>query len=361
MLTVLLIGLLQAASAPAAAPPVDCARFARLLGEMARGNQLSSADAAWAIQIEQSKRCDNAVSWTAVNQPAPPEARTLPASSPAAQYTGPVGQRLSTKLPAAANCPDPIIDEASERPCDWLALHYAYSTGQGRPKDTKQALFWLQRSADARQPMAEYLLGQAYETGRLGMVDPDQSTRWMMRAAQQGHVRALSSVGSNYFLGYGVPVDKAQAAIWHRRAADRGDGHSMAMLGLMLEDGDGIPANGAAAIALYRAGVERGDPHAQWFLGRAHLGGRIAPFDPPLARTWLVKAAAAGLEGAARDLANMDRVNREFAAGRGGGTQASTQSSGPSLADQVLATLKRQNRENCEAASRGANRVCNIR
>jgi len=363
--TIFLLLLLQialpvktAATAPEVRP--DCVRFARMLSDIARGATVSPENMTWAMKIEQAKSCNNQTSWRAVaDRRATPQPTQVPSRASSQPYVGAAGPRVPAFLPKTTNCVGAMVDEASTRPCDWLALHYAFSTGRARQKDLKQALYWLQKAADTRHPSAEFLLGEAYETGRLTPVNEVASTRWLIRAAQQGHVEAQASVGQSYYEGYGVPVDKSQAAGWFRRAVAGGDIGAMAMLGLMLEEGDGVPVNGTQAVALYRTAADRGQPAAQHFLGRAYLTGKHISFDVALARSWLTKAAAGGQAGAQRDLAKLDTTQRQIAAERASIIRSAASSNGPSLADQVNETNRRQNRENCAAAAQGRNRVCN--
>jgi hypothetical protein len=80
----------------------------------------------------------------------------------------------------------------------------------------------------------------------------------------------------------------------------------------------------------------------------------------PEARRWLRASAAQGDDSARSMLSFLDDVDREFAARERAilAGQARREATGPSLYDQVMATVERQRRENCAAAAQGANRPC---
>jgi hypothetical protein len=95
------------------------------------------------------------------------------------------------------------------------------------------------------------------------------------------------------------------------------------------------------------------------FLGRSYLGGGSLPYDAGQGRYWLSRSAATGRPGAQRDLANLERHLQQGGPVGAPRPRAARTATAPSLADQVLETQRRQNRENCAAAAQGANRVCN--
>jgi hypothetical protein len=73
------------------------------------------------------------------------------------------------------------------------------------------------------------------------------------------------------------------------------------------------------------------------------------------ARLWLGKSAAQGNDFARRTLDYVAEVDRRFV----GRAQAAT-GTGPTIADQMMETHRRQYRENCAAALKGASRQCHI-
>jgi hypothetical protein len=73
----------------------------------------------------------------------------------------------------------------------------------------------------------------------------------------------------------------------------------------------------------------------------------------------LSRSAATGRPGAQRALANLERHLQQGGPVGAPRPRAASTATAPWLADQVLETQRRQNRENCAAAAQGANRVCN--
>ena len=63
-----------------------------------------------------------------------------------------------------------------------------YSKGQAVAEDSKKAVEWYLRAANANNNRAQFNLGCAYEHGRMGLPkDPQQAIHWYSQAAAQGH------------------------------------------------------------------------------------------------------------------------------------------------------------------------------
>lgn len=74
-------------------------------------------------------------------------------------------------------------------------------------------------------------------------------------------------------------------------------------LGILAEDGLGEPKDAARAVALYEQGATGGSVKAQYRLGQIYREGKLVPADPKAAERWLAKAAEAGDQQAAAQLA----------------------------------------------------------
>jgi cell division septation protein DedD len=142
----------------------------------------------------------------------------------------------------------------------------------------------IQAKAQAGDAAAEFQLGEAYRTGRGVTADPESAIMWYRRAAAQGHIRASEELGFALF----AHGDRREAMPYIEKAA------------------------------------ARGEARAFYLLGTAHFNGDYASRDWPLAYAQTMRAAAAGLPAAQRNLELMDHYLLP---------------SDKAKADQILATL----------------------
>jgi cell division septation protein DedD len=120
----------------------------------------------------------------------------------------------------------------------------------------------LQDKAQAGDADAEFELGEAYRAGRGVNADPESAIMWYRRATALGHVRASEELGFALF----AHGDRREAMPYIERAA------------------------------------ARGEARAFYLLGTAHFNGDYATRDWPLAYAQTMRAAAAGLPAAQKNL-----------------------------------------------------------
>lgn len=343
----------------------DCEHYARIMAALRSGaGGVTEGDMAQAMATERRGGCQTATQAAS----APPRPAASPAPAPARMATVP---GLVAGIPAAAlnsgmrlKCPSMHPDPASQNPCDWFALALAYQRGFGVAQDPAQAIAWLEKAARAHHAAAQMGLGEAYSAGYGPLAaNPAGAHHWMVMGAQNGNAVAARLLGSYAEHGTGQPVDYSQAAYWYGKALERGDLAGGVWLGVLTASGKGVPRDTARAVELFRMAADEGNPDGMYYLGDFYRMGVGVPFDVAQARYWLRKAQAAGDKDAGTVLAYMDEVDRRYAsipaAHPGGGAFASA-ASGPSLADQAMEAHRRQYRENCAAAAKGASRPCYI-
>jgi TPR repeat protein len=165
-----------------------------------------------------------------------------------------------------------------------------YEFALGVPQDNKQASFWLQKSADQGDVLAQVELGVVFDK----MQDYARALIWYRKAAEQGNARAEYNLGLAYQNGEAVPKDPAQAIVWYRKAADQGDMIAQLNLGVMYDQGLGVPQDYLKAAELYRKSADQGLAEAQYGLGFLYLHGKGVSKDAALASSWLLKAAEQG-------------------------------------------------------------------
>ena len=138
--------------------------------------------------------------------------------------------------------------------------------------------------------------------------------------AQTGNAEAAFQLAEAYRGGHGVAADPQSAIAWYRRAAAQGHVRASEELGFALfAHGDR-----KEAMPYIEKAAARGEARAFYLLGTAHFNGDYATRDWPLAYAQTMRAAAAGLPAAQRNLELMDHYLLP---------------SDKARADQILATL----------------------
>jgi uncharacterized protein len=113
--------------------------------------------------------------------------------------------------------------------------------------------------------------------------------------ALAGEADAENALGLVLERGEGVPANPAEAVTWFRRAADHGLVAGMVNLGRAFDSGTGVAKDPVEAVRLYATAANRGSLQAMMLLGAAYDRGAGVPVDRIAARSWILKAAQAGL------------------------------------------------------------------
>jgi len=225
-----------------------------------------------------------------------------------------------------------------------------YLAGLGTPRDTKQAIVWLKKVAEARfgpgdkqgfdpanpdymEPRSDaaMLLARIYMTGWDVPKTPKEAKRWYMKADEFGFVPGTHLVGRIFAAGYGgersvpkavtyfkkagevgyarseyelgviyydgdegVPQDRKLAAAWLLEAARRGDADALYAVGRMYDLGEVLNEDAEKAIVYYKEAALKGQPEAQNALGVFFYNGEIVAKDLVIARKWFELAARNG-------------------------------------------------------------------
>ena len=122
-----------------------------------------------------------------------------------------------------------------------LMLSKMYDNGMGVPKDEQQAVFWIQKSAQAGNDTAQLALSTRYESGLGVLRDKELMLFWLNKSAQAGNAKAQVKLGEMYEHGDGVPQNDLQALFWLRKSAERGNSHAQWNLGYRYTNGQGVP------------------------------------------------------------------------------------------------------------------------
>ncbi|MDP3668438.1 MAG: tetratricopeptide repeat protein [Telluria sp.] len=167
-------------------------------------------------------------------------------------------------------------------------------TGQGVPRDSAQALSWLQLAAAQGHMDAQFFLGAIYEEGEGVSKDQVQALRFYRAAAEQGQAKAQVAIARFYMDGKGVDKDAQHALFWYARAMTHGDTDGMYGVGGAFEYGRGVEQDYAQAAHVYRLAAELGHPDSQVNLGLLYQAGNGVKRDDSEAVSLFRKAADAG-------------------------------------------------------------------
>jgi TPR repeat protein len=205
--------------------------------------------------------------------------------------------------------------------------------GWGAPKNNSEAADWYRRSAQAGHDWGEYNYANMLFDGLGVPIDPPGAVAWYGKAAAQGHGRAMNQLGRCCDEGWGIARDHATAADWYRRSAETGyfrgqfnhalmllgEGRAVDAAGWFLKAAEGgtlairrriglellsrtepvLHPIGLRALRLSCDGGEAGDFYQY---GRVLLHGFRCRADETAGKTWLVRAAELGHEGARAEL-----------------------------------------------------------
>ncbi|HEY3901858.1 MAG TPA: tetratricopeptide repeat-containing serine protease family protein [Chthoniobacter sp.] len=187
---------------------------------------------------------------------------------------------------------------------------------------------------------AQFMTGMYLEEGKEVSKNMAEAVGWYRKSAEQGDPNAQRNLGACYLDGNGLPEDHAEAVRWFRKAAMHGEASAQYLLALCYQRGNGVTKDEVEAARWYHLSASQGHPGAQLSLGLAYLSGDGVPRDYILGYSWVNLAAANGVV-AAKDLlpaiehhltldqvAEAQRISREFHPQRGEGAEAGPTASG---------------------------------
>lgn len=177
-------------------------------------------------------------------------------------------------------------------------LGSAYAYGDIIEKDTKLAIYWLQKATEQNEPFAPRMLAYLYFNGdsEQGIdVNYTEAEKWLCRAIEQDtidleHVDIIVSLGLAYYSG-GPNLNLEKAAKWFHKGAEIGYAPCQAMIGHCYQLGYGVQEDKQKAVEWLNKAAEQNDIGAQCSLGRCYLHGDGIQKDEVKAVEWLNKAA----------------------------------------------------------------------
>lgn len=100
-----------------------------------------------------------------------------------------------------------------------LAKYYEYDAGYRSELKPERAIYWLKKSAEGGNTLAQVSLGVHYELGTVVNTDHDAAFRLYALAAEQGDAWGEYYIGHCYERGIGVEVDIEEAIRWYTESA----------------------------------------------------------------------------------------------------------------------------------------------
>jgi len=118
----------------------------------------------------------------------------------------------------------------------------------GVKKDVPEAIIWLRKAADQKQPDAEYALHQLYDEGTDVKADPTEARQWLLRAAEHGHHDARADLAEEIINAKDKKRFKS-VATWVRDGAMAGHDRSAHIMSFVFEEGLGTPPDPVESMA----------------------------------------------------------------------------------------------------------------
>jgi len=217
--------------------------------------------------------------------------------------------KIENQKPGVANATAPAT--AADPLAKWGLTDHDMSYMTGADIATKTHL--AERRADilaaaqAGDPVAQYLVGVSYTYGIGVTADDAQAYAWMTKAADGGLVRAVGVVGADRILGTGTEADMISGWALLLQAGNAGNEIANYQVAILtLRNGYKFIDRPTALKILART-AEEGIAPAQYALGHSYMQTTDDQRqDLNLARFWLGKAAAQGMQQAAADLATLN-------------------------------------------------------
>lgn len=173
-------------------------------------------------------------------------------------------------------------------------MYENYVEGNGVKRDIREALEWLEKSAEDEYDKAQFMLACYYSSDKFMEKDEKTSAMWMEKAAEQGYVDAQYGMANYYLGGIGVSKNEVRAAMWMEKAAENGFVDAQIGIAGCYENGIGVPQNSKRAFEWAKKAAEQGNSEGQAIVASCYLKGDGVEENREKAFEWAVKAAEQG-------------------------------------------------------------------
>ncbi len=176
-----------------------------------------------------------------------------------------------------------------------MLLGRIYLTGWGVEKDAATARKWYIKADEFGYVPAAHIAGRMFEDGIGGETDMKNAVKYYTRAGTAGYAPSQYAMGVILYDGAdGVPADRKLAAEWWSHAARRGYPDALYEMGRLYDLGEVVAADPQKAIVYYKEAALKGQADAQVSIGTFFYTGEIVGQDHAVARKWFQSAAQQG-------------------------------------------------------------------
>ena len=165
-------------------------------------------------------------------------------------------------------------------------LGACYANGTGVPADPALARAWLQRGAEAGDPLGQRNMGTL-----LLVEDRGAAASWYRKAAEQGDIPSQDQLSRLLHDGPDEGGAWAEARLWARQAATAGSIAAAHRLAMMCHEAKGGERDPVQAAHWWRKAAEAGHGDAAAMLGAALHMGQGVEADQVEAMAWLITAS----------------------------------------------------------------------
>ena len=176
-----------------------------------------------------------------------------------------------------------------------LLLARIYLRGMGTPKNPQLAVTWYAKAAEIGFVPANNTLGMAALNGFGMPKSAVKAAAYFKQAAEAGYAPAQYQLASLYYLGdAGVPQDLKLAGAWFAASAKSGHAGALYAAGRMYDLGEGVAPDQHKAIVYYKEAALKSNADAQSALATYFYTGEVVKKDLPTARKLFAQAARQG-------------------------------------------------------------------
>lgn len=144
----------------------------------------------------------------------------------------------------------------------------------------------LMRQAEAGDTNAQFRVATAYDSGQGAPRDGKEAMRWYLKAAENGHAEAQNSVGS----GLQAAKRFKEALPWYERASAQRHALATNNLAYLYDLGLGVSQDRRRAFELYSRAADLGWAESMWNIANMYGAGQLGSVDMFLACVWTMRA-----------------------------------------------------------------------
>lgn len=176
-----------------------------------------------------------------------------------------------------------------------MLLGRIHLTGEGVPRDTKAARKWYMKADQFGFIPGTHIVGRLFEAGTGGDASIKEAVKYYTKAGKAGYAQSQYAMGVILYDGAeGVAADRKLAADWWSHAAKRGHPDALYEMGRLYDLGEVVAADQQKALVYYKEAALKGQADAQVSIGTFFYTGEIVGQDHAVARKWFQMAAEQG-------------------------------------------------------------------